>query len=105
MNRIRCDSRNRTGTGRARAWLKLFAGACLILLLAAVFGSGYTPPGVFGEVIRHNRQADIDASPFFYGDVENMADLIAGAERWWRNGSIENDREIEAPIETEDQGE
>lgn len=105
MNRISCNRVNGSETGRARAWLKLFAGTCIILLLAAVFGSGYTPPGVAGEVIRHNQRADIDASPFFYGDVENMAELIEGAERWWHNGSIENDREIDAPTKTENQEE
>ena len=47
------------------------------------FGSGYAPPGVCGDVIRHNQSADIDASPFFYGDVENMNELIDGAERLW----------------------
>jgi hypothetical protein len=90
-------------TGRAAAWLKLIAGACLLLLIAAVFASGYTPPGMAGEVIRHNQKEDIDASPFFYGDVDNMLELIEGAERWWHNGSIENDREITTPLETGNQ--
>ena len=73
--------------------------------MAAVFASGYTPPGVLGEVIRHNQRVDIDASPFFYGDVDNMMELIEGAERWWQNRSdkdIDNNNE---QIETVDQEE
>jgi len=105
MNRITCNDTNGSGTGRAGAWLRLIAGACIILLMAAVFSSGYTPPGVLGEVIRHNREADIDASPFFYGDVENMLELIEDAERWWQNGSIEDERETGAPSEISEQEE
>ena len=77
--------------------------ACIILFIAAVFASGYTPPGVAGEVIRHNRDADIDASPFFYGDVDNMLELIEGAERLWRYRSIENEREIGTQSVTSEQ--
>ncbi len=43
-----------------------------------VLASGFTPPGIAGEVIRHNREADIDASPLFYTEVENMAELEEG---------------------------
>lgn len=69
-----------SGAKRAKAWGKFLAGACLLAAMVLFFGSGYAPPGICGEVLRHNRQADIDASPFFYNDVENMADLIDGAE-------------------------
>jgi hypothetical protein len=34
--------------------------------------SGATPPGVCGEVLRHNQANQIDASALFYSDVENM---------------------------------
>jgi len=61
--------------------MRFIIGLGLLGALAAFFASGITPPGVCGEVIRHNREADIDASPFFYGDVENMLELIEGAER------------------------
>lgn len=53
----------------------------MILAAALFFASGITPPGFCGEVIRHNQQAKIDASPFFYGDVENMLEIIENAEQ------------------------
>ncbi|MCK4462543.1 MAG: hypothetical protein KAW46_12110 [candidate division Zixibacteria bacterium] len=37
-----------------------------------------TTPGICGEVLRHNQSQDIDASPLFYTDVENMAELEEG---------------------------
>jgi hypothetical protein len=48
-------------------WLRFTVGIGLLAAMISFFASGYTPPGVCGEVIRHNQQADIDASPFFYG--------------------------------------
>ena len=81
MTRITCNKTDARGTGKFAAWLKLFGGACVITGIAILFGSGLTPPGVCGEVTRHNQEADIDASPFFYGDVENMLDLIEATER------------------------
>ncbi|MCP4584103.1 MAG: hypothetical protein GY839_21020 [candidate division Zixibacteria bacterium] len=62
-------------------WLRLGVG---LLILTAVFGffsSGYTLPGVFGEVLRHNQANDIDASPLFYSDVENMSELEDGVQK------------------------
>ena len=47
-------------------------------LMVAFFASGYAPPGVWGKVLRHNQEMKIDASPFFYGDVENMTELENG---------------------------
>lgn len=69
---------------RVTGWLRFFLGALALAGMAVFFGSGYTPPGLCGEVVRHNQQADIDASPFFYGDVEDMLDLIEGAERLYQ---------------------
>jgi len=43
--------------------------------VTAVLMSGVTPPGACGEVLRHNRECDIDASPLFYSDVEDMRAL------------------------------
>lgn len=46
-----------------------------LIILAAfytILASGYTPPGICGEVLRHNMENDIDASPFWYMDIENM---------------------------------
>ena len=63
----------------------------IILLAAAFFASGITPPGVCGEVIRHNQQEDIDASPFFYGDVENMLEIIESAEQMHANAGLKRE--------------
>ncbi len=61
-------------------WLKFICGLVLIALIFAFFSSGYTPPGIFGEVLRHNQQNDIDASPLFYSEVENMSELEQGVK-------------------------
>lgn len=66
---------------RMLPWLKLIAGTILLGLLALTLFSGYTPPGVLGEVIRHNRDINLDASPFFYNDVENMTEILNEAEQ------------------------
>ncbi len=57
---------------------KLLAGVILIAGLAYVLGSGVTPPGMLGDVIRHNREFQIDATPLFYSEVENMQELERG---------------------------
>jgi hypothetical protein len=52
-----------------------------LLILAGVFAffsSGYAPPGILGEVLKHNQAHSIDASPLFYSEVENMAELEKG---------------------------
>ncbi|HDH58218.1 MAG TPA: hypothetical protein ENF16_06375 [Bacteroidetes bacterium] len=59
-------------------WLKLLIGLTALVGVVWFFSTGYTPPGIFGEVIRHNQAHQIDASPFFYGDVENMTELEEG---------------------------
>lgn len=64
-------------------WIKFIAGLLIIGGMAAFFASGYTPPGVCGEVIRHNQQNNIDASPFFYGDVENFLEILTEAEQMY----------------------
>ena len=56
----------------------------VVVILAAVagfFSSGVTPPGPAGEVLRHNQSCDIDASPLFYSEVENMHELEQGLAR------------------------
>ncbi len=53
-------------------------GLALLALLVLFFASGYTPPGASGEVLRHNQSHDIDASPLFYTEVENMHELEDG---------------------------
>ena len=61
-----------------RKWLKFFTGLALLALMGIFFGSGYTPPGILGEVIRHNQVNNIDASPLLYSEVENMSELEDG---------------------------
>ena len=53
-------------------------GLIVLAGLVLFFASGYSPPGVMGEVLRHNQEYQIDASPFFYGDVENMSEYEEG---------------------------
>jgi hypothetical protein len=66
--------------------LRFFAGLVLMALLVLFFASGYTPPGIAGEVLRHNQGCDIDASPLFYTEVENMQQLEAGLAELRKNG-------------------
>jgi hypothetical protein len=58
--------------------VKFIFGLLLLCAIVLFFASGFTPPGVMGEVLRHNQAADIDASPLFYSEVENMAELEVG---------------------------
>jgi hypothetical protein len=60
---------------------KFIAGIIILACIISIFASGFTPPGACGEVIRHNQQADIDATPLFYTEVENISELIEGVER------------------------
>jgi hypothetical protein len=63
--------------GKTR-WLRFLIGLALLSLCIGFFASGYSPPGVLGEVLRHNQRHDIDASPLFYTEVENMSELEEG---------------------------
>ena len=60
---------------RVKRWSKLLAGVLFLIVMAAFFSSGYSPPGIFGQVLRHNQKYNIDASPLFYTDVENMTEI------------------------------
>ena len=55
-------------------WLVVWFGLILISAMIGFFSSGYSPPGIFGEVLRHNQEEKIDSSPLIYSEVENMAD-------------------------------
>ena len=66
---------------RTKEWLRFVVGVGILAAMVMFFSSGYTPPGVCGEVIRHNQLAGVDASPFFYRDVENIWELVEGAEK------------------------
>ncbi|MBN1213594.1 MAG: hypothetical protein JXA92_13565 [candidate division Zixibacteria bacterium] len=84
-------------TKRKINWLKFISG--LVLLGGAIlfFASGYSPPGVCGEVLRHNQAYDIDASPLIYSEVENMAELEAGVQK------LRIEARIRAELESEKQ--
>lgn len=66
---------------RARAWLKFMAGLVMLAVFFGFFASGYSLPGVFGEVLRHNQANNIDASPLLYMEVEHMSDLEDGVRQ------------------------
>ena len=57
--------------------VRLLVGLALLGGPTALLMSGVTPPGPAGELLRHNRECRIDASPLFYSEVENMAQLEA----------------------------
>ena len=58
-----------------RNWSKFSLAILMLILLVTFFASGWTPPGPVGEVLRHNQERDIDASPLFYFEVEHITDL------------------------------
>ncbi|MHC4990468.1 MAG: hypothetical protein ACYTGC_05755 [Planctomycetota bacterium] len=51
-------------------WVRL--GAAVLLLVAVVLAlmQGYTPPGPAGDVLRHNLEHGIDATPLFYTELD-----------------------------------
>jgi hypothetical protein len=59
-------------------WIKFSIGLAILAMMIVFFSSGYTPPGILGEVLRHNKACSIDASPLFYSEVENMDELERG---------------------------
>ena len=54
---------------------RFLLGLVLLSTIIIFFASGLFPPGISGEVLRHNKANDIDASPLLYSEVENMAEL------------------------------
>jgi len=75
-------------TSRAKGWLKFSVGLFLFMLFFGFFASGYTPPGIFGEVLRHNQANNIDASPLLYMEVEHMSDLEDGVRQMREDARI-----------------
>lgn len=63
-----------------KRWGRFVIGLTLLASAVVFFSSGYSPPGVCGEVLRHNQELSIDASPLFYSEVENMAELERGVK-------------------------
>jgi hypothetical protein len=54
------------------AWAKFVAGTMLLTCAVLLLMQGYTPPGPAGDVFRHNLEYRIDATPFFYTEVESL---------------------------------
>ncbi|MBD3170478.1 MAG: hypothetical protein GF307_13420 [candidate division Zixibacteria bacterium] len=55
--------------------LRLVIGLILFSSIFMFFASGIFPPGIAGEVLRHNQAENIDASPLLYSEVEHMQKL------------------------------
>lgn len=68
---------------RPGSWRRLGLGVLGFAAVLFFFTRGVTPPGVFGDVVRHNRAEAIDATPYFYSEVENIVELQAGLDKWW----------------------
>ena len=68
-------------TSRGKDWMKFLAGLLILAGMVLFFGSGITPPGICGEVLRHNQANNIDASPLLYSECDHMAELEAGVLR------------------------
>lgn len=54
------------------AWAKFVAGTLLLACAVLLLMQGYAPPGPAGDVFRHNLENRIDATPFFYTEVESL---------------------------------
>ena len=78
-------SANTPGGSLTNRWIRFFIGLALLWLSVAFFASGISPPGIAGEVLRHNKAHDIDASPLFYSEVENMQELEEGLAKLRNN--------------------
>ncbi len=61
-----------------------------ILVLAA---HGGAPPGITGEVIRHNQDTGVDATPYFYTEAEHIHDLQDELDRWWNSPDMNSRRQ------------
>ncbi|HOP06430.1 MAG TPA: hypothetical protein PLF13_03975 [candidate division Zixibacteria bacterium] len=70
---------------------RFLVGLAALTLFYVWIMSGVTPPGICGSVIRHNRAANIDASPLFYSDVEHMNSLERGVEALRRAAARRSD--------------
>jgi hypothetical protein len=77
---------------RPRSWRRFGLGVLGFTGVLFLFTRGVTPPGVCGDVIRHNRAAAIDATPYFYTEVENIVELQAGLDTWWPGSDSINSR-------------
>lgn len=68
-----------------RKWIRFFLGLICLLLFYGFFASGYSPPGIFGEVLRHNQDCEMDATAMFYTELERMSEYEEGILELRRN--------------------
>lgn len=88
------------GSDRGVRWLKLLAGLIILSAIFFFFASGYSPPGISGEVLRHNQANDIDASPLLYSEVEHMPELERGVRIMRENARApDSTRDSTCPVE------
>ncbi len=69
------QTRAMKGASRRRRLLRFLIGVLLIGGLALLLGSGLTPPGAAGAVIRNNHEQQIHATALFYGDSDDMPQI------------------------------
>ena len=75
-NEVSAGARSRRAfTQRLVDWAKFGLGLLAILAFAQILARGLTPPGPAGEVLRHNQKLALDATPLFYTEVEDFAEL------------------------------
>jgi hypothetical protein len=72
---------SKDNAGLVRRWLRFITGLLALALAIAFFASGWSPPGICGEVLRHNQAEGIDASPLLYSEVEHMSELEEGVRQ------------------------
>ncbi len=77
---------------RAKSWGRFALGVFGLAAALFLFTRGVTPPGVLGDVMRHNQVKAIDATPYFYTEVENIVELQAGLDAWWPGSDSINSR-------------
>ena len=61
-------------------WFKFCLGLILVVGLMVVIVHLPVPEGFGGEVIRNNLENDIDASPLFYTEVDNIFEMSRDVE-------------------------
>lgn len=74
-------------------WFRFLVGLLFLTVAICFFASGYSPPGLLGEVLRHNQENDIDASPLLYMDVEHMSELEDGVRELRKRAGVRRQNE------------
>lgn len=78
-----CNNRHLPQGRRQPSWTRFIIGILCLCGTVFLFTRGVTPPGIFGEVVRHNRAAAVDATYLVSYDVENIVEIQAGLAEWW----------------------